>query len=77
MTCFLVVFWFKNFAFLEQVEYPCIVGFEHEEPGLCVCCFLSWKTGKKNPVCMLISWFEYHAVFFSCENDVGICMLFF
>ena len=53
--CILVL----EFAVLEQVEYTCIVGFEHEEPRLCVCCFSeleNWK--KKNPVCMLISWFE-------------------
>ena len=48
-----------EFAVLKQVEYTCIVaGFEHEEPGLCVCCFSKLENWKKNPVCMLISWFE-------------------
>ena len=46
------------FAVLEQVKYTCIVGFEHEEPGLCVCCFSEMENCKKNLVCMLISWFE-------------------
>ena len=28
-----------EFLVLEQVECTCIVGFGHEEPGLCVCYF--------------------------------------
>ena len=36
-----------EFAVLEQVEYTCIVGFEHEEPRLCVCCFFELENWKK------------------------------
>ena len=53
-SCILV----PEFSVLEQVEYTYIVGFEHEELGLCVCCFSKLENWKKNPVCMLISWFE-------------------
>ena len=50
-SCILV----PEFAILEQVEYICIVGFAHEEPRLCVCCYSELKNWKKNLV---------HAVFF-------------
>ena len=41
--CILVL----KFSVLEQVEYTCTVGFEHEEPGLCVCCFSELENWKK------------------------------
>ena len=42
-SCILV----PKFAVLEQVEYTCIVGFEHEDLDCVYVVFLSWKTGKK------------------------------
>ena len=42
-ACILV----PEFAVLEPVEYNCIVEFEHEEPGLCVCLFSELENWKK------------------------------
>ena len=38
------------------------------------CFFLSWKSGKKNSIYMIISLLSDMQF---CEDNVGICMLFF
>ena len=64
-----------EFSVLEQVECTCIVGFKHEEPGLCVCCFSELENWKKSS--LHVDFLVRITCSFFCENDGGICMLFF
>ena len=58
VTCFLVVFWLENLQFWNRLSILVLWGLNVKNLDYVYVVFLSWKTGKKNPICMLISWFK-------------------
>ena len=76
MTCFLVVFWFENLQFWNRLSILVLWGLNMKNLD-CVCCFSELENWKKIQFASLFLGSNNMQFFFSCENDVGICMLFF